>query len=89
MSSSDKNALLAAINSAVAAPKTKSKNENTKTAKSLAQGQGVNVRVAHELVSNASKAMEIADQREFQNASHDHKHTLLNKEKLNQMKGAN
>ena len=38
MSSNDKAALLAAINSAVAPPKAQSKTDNIKTAKSLTQG---------------------------------------------------
>lgn len=88
MSSGDKAALLAAINSAVAAPKSQTKTDKIKVAKSLAQGSGVNTRVAHDLVSNASRANEVADQRDFQNAQ-DNKNTNLNKDQLSQMNGGN
>lgn len=51
----DKAALLASINAAVSAPKALSKNEAIKTAKVLAQEKGVNTRMAHDLVSHASR----------------------------------
>jgi len=54
MSSTDKAALLAAINSSVQAPKAQSKNQATRDAQGLQQ-RGINQRVAHDLVSNASR----------------------------------
>jgi len=52
----DKNAILAAINQAVSAPKPLSKEEASKKAHSLVKERsGISQRVAQDLVSNASK----------------------------------
>jgi len=57
--------LLAAINSSVSAPKAQSKAEAIKSIKQLNQDRGVNSRVAHDLISNASKAGEYGDLKDF------------------------
>ena len=55
MSSTDKAALLAAINSSVNAPKAQTKGDAFKNAQNLVSQSGVNSRLAHDLVSNASR----------------------------------
>jgi len=68
MSSTDKAALLAAINSSVQAPKSQSKNQATRDAQGLQQ-RGINQRMAHDLVSNASRQV---DMREVQPQGYQH-----------------
>ena len=85
MSSTDKAALLAAINQSVNAPKQQSKADAYKVAQRLNTEQGVNSRVAHDLVSNASRPANMADV-QANPAGFDHKATL-DKDKLSRMGG--
>ena len=59
--SQDKAALLAAINSSVQAPKSQTKGEVARSVKGLNESNGVSNRVAHDLISNASRANHPSD----------------------------
>jgi len=52
----------------------------------LQQDRGLNTRIAHDLLSNASRVGEVGDLKEFAidkgNAAFDHNKTILDKEKL-------
>ena len=85
MSATDKAALLAAINASVSAPKNQIKTNIHKNVKYLAEEHGVNTRVAHDLVSNASKANEVAEIKDFESKveqDYNHKNTYLDKANL-------
>lgn len=83
MSTTDKAALLAAINKSVSAPKAQSKVEVQRNAKNLQQSQGINARNAHDLVSNASRAGDVADLREVaMPESYTHKQSLLTQDQI-------